>query len=124
MIKKMLNPNPRERITIAEIRKHPWINEGYDHPPMSLLTVRQPVLEVRDEIIEQLMSLGFKNEEEIRKQILDNECCQVCSSPLLFFILLFCYFLFFYFLFFYFFFHFFIFFIFVFQIWFLESSVD
>lgn len=77
IIRKMLNPNPKERITIAEIRKHPWINEGYDEPPPSMLTVRPPVFEVRDDILEQLVALGFKNEEELRKQILDNERCQV-----------------------------------------------
>jgi hypothetical protein len=73
----MLNPDPKARITIAEIRKHLWLNEGYDSPPASMITARQPVFEVRDEIISQLISLGFKNEDEIRKQILDNECCQV-----------------------------------------------
>lgn len=73
----MLNPKPRERITISEIRKHPWINEGYSTPPPSLLNMRPPVVEVRDEVLEQLVSLGFKHEEELRKQIVDNECCQV-----------------------------------------------
>jgi len=79
MIRKMLNPNPRERITIAEIRKHSWINEGHDGPPPTMLTVRPPVLDVRDDIIEQLVGLGFKNEEETKKQILDNENCQVVA---------------------------------------------
>jgi len=75
----MLNPDPKARITIAEIRKHRWINDGYDVPPASMITARQPVFEVRDEIINQLAGLGFKNEDEIRKQILDNECCQVVA---------------------------------------------
>jgi len=44
-----------------------------------MLAARQPVFEVRDDIIEQLVNLGFKNEEEIRRQILDNECCQVVT---------------------------------------------
>lgn len=79
VIRAMLNPNPRERITIAELRKHPWITEGYDDPPPSMLSVRPAVFEVRDDILAQLMTLGFKGEEAIRKQILDNECCQVVA---------------------------------------------
>jgi MAP/microtubule affinity-regulating kinase len=31
LIQKMLNPNPRERITIEEIRMHQWINEGFKY---------------------------------------------------------------------------------------------
>lgn len=73
----MLNPSPRDRITIEEIRRHPWINEGFNEPPPSLLTVRQPVFEVRDEILEQLASLGYKNVVESRKKILENEVCEV-----------------------------------------------
>ena len=73
----MLNPDPKARLTIVEMRKHPWMNEGYTELPKSIIAVRQPVVELRDEIIVQLVSLGFKDEEETRKQILDNECCQV-----------------------------------------------
>jgi serine/threonine protein kinase len=79
LIRRMLNPCPKARITIAEIRQHAWMNEGYDAPPPSMLTARKPVFEVKDEIIAQLVSLGFKNEDVIRKQILDNECCQVVT---------------------------------------------
>eukprot|EP00026_Physarum_polycephalum_P003024 Phypoly_transcript_03033.p1 GENE.Phypoly_transcript_03033~~Phypoly_transcript_03033.p1 ORF type:complete len:735 (+),score=94.37 Phypoly_transcript_03033:242-2446(+) len=79
IIRRMLNPDPKARISIAEIRKHKWMNESYDALPPSMLTARQPVFEVREEIISQVVGLGFKNEEEIRKQILDNECCQVVT---------------------------------------------
>lgn len=79
IIRKMLNPDPKARITIAGLRKHAWMNEGFDAPPTSMITARQPVFEVRDEIISQLVGLGFTNEEETRKQVLDNECCQVVA---------------------------------------------
>lgn len=79
IIRKMLTPSPKDRITIAEIRKHSWLNEGYPEPPKSLLTIRPPVVEVREEILEQLVSLGFKNEEELRQLILENECCQAVA---------------------------------------------
>lgn len=79
IIRKMLNPNPRERISIAEIRKHPWINLGHDGPPVSMLEVRAPVLEVQDDLVAKLVALGFKDGAEIRKLILDNECCQVVA---------------------------------------------
>jgi len=79
LIRNMLNPSPRERITIEEIRMHPWINEGFSEPPPSLLVIRQPVFEVREEILEQLVSLGYKNIDECRKKILDNELCEVVA---------------------------------------------
>jgi serine/threonine protein kinase len=79
LIRGMLNPNPRERATIEEIRMHQWINEGYSELPPSLLVVRQPVFEVRDEILEKLVSLGYVNSEENKRKILENECCQVVA---------------------------------------------
>lgn len=80
LIKKMLNPVPADRLTISEIRVHPWLNEGYTEPPPSLLPVRQPVFEVREDILGQLTSLGYKNIDECRKKILDNEQCQVVAA--------------------------------------------
>lgn len=79
LIRKMLTPSPRERITIGDIRAHPWINEGFNEPPPSLLVVRQPVFEAREEILEQLVSLGYKNKEECRKKILDNEASELVA---------------------------------------------
>jgi serine/threonine protein kinase len=73
LIRKMLTPSPKDRITIGDIRLHPWINEGFNELPPSLLVVRQPVFEVREEILDQLVSLGYKNKEECRKKILENE---------------------------------------------------
>jgi len=79
LIKKMLNPSPRDRITIQEIRTHPWINDGFSEPPPSLLVVRQPVFEVREEILTQLESLGYKNIPDCRRKILENELCEVVA---------------------------------------------
>lgn len=79
LVRKMLNPNPKERLTISEIRLHPWVNDGFTEPPPSLMTIRQPVFEVREEILEQVVSLGFKNNDEVRKKILENERCQVVA---------------------------------------------
>jgi serine/threonine protein kinase len=79
LIRKMLTPSPRERITIGDIRAHPWINEGFNELPPSLLLVRQPVFEVREEILEQLVSLGYKNKEDCRKKILDNEASELVA---------------------------------------------
>lgn len=79
LIRKMLTPSPRDRITIEDIRLHPWINEGFSELPPSLLVVRQPVFEVREEILEQLVSLGYKNKDECRKKILDNEVSELVA---------------------------------------------
>lgn len=79
LIRKMLNPSPTERITIDDIRRHAWINETYTEPPPSLLTIRQPVHEVREEILFKLFSLGYRNKEENKRKILGNECCQVVA---------------------------------------------
>jgi len=80
LIRKMLNPSPKDRITIEDIRLHPWINEGFKEPPPSLLEVRQPVFEVREEILHQLVSLGYKNLEDCRKKVLENELSQITAT--------------------------------------------
>jgi len=77
LIRKMLTPNPKARLSIEQLRQHPWVNEGFADPPPSLLTVRAPVVEVKDVILNQLCSLGFTNREENSRKILQNECCQV-----------------------------------------------
>eukprot|EP01111_Echinosteliopsis_oligospora_P014049 TRINITY_DN5207_c0_g1_i1.p1 TRINITY_DN5207_c0_g1~~TRINITY_DN5207_c0_g1_i1.p1 ORF type:complete len:727 (-),score=182.92 TRINITY_DN5207_c0_g1_i1:43-1914(-) len=75
-IRRMLTPDPKRRITIDEMRHHPWVNDGYTTLPQSFLPIRQPVHEIRADIVEKLNSLGFHDSASVRKKILANECCQ------------------------------------------------
>lgn len=61
LIKRMLEPDPKQRATIAEIRLHPWTNTGYLMPPPSCLPERPRVriTEVDHKILKQLEILGF-----------------------------------------------------------------
>jgi len=71
LIVKMLQGDPRQRITIDEIRTHPWVVKGYNAPPESYLP-SIPMVPVKDEqdldidIVEKLELMGFKKEEVIR----------------------------------------------------------
>lgn len=81
LIRKMLTPNPKERATIEDVRSHPWTNETFDAKPSSFLPEREPVMEIRDDVFDELMTLGFKKQEEedIRTRILDNQVCQATA---------------------------------------------
>eukprot|EP01128_Nolandella_sp_AFSM9_P006758 TRINITY_DN354_c0_g1_i2.p1 TRINITY_DN354_c0_g1~~TRINITY_DN354_c0_g1_i2.p1 ORF type:complete len:614 (-),score=137.51 TRINITY_DN354_c0_g1_i2:935-2776(-) len=60
LILSMLRVSEEDRITISRIRYHPWIVEGYDGaPPESYLPKMDPVTEVDDDVIAQLVEMGF-----------------------------------------------------------------
>lgn len=43
LIIKLLDPSPRNRITISEIRKHPWVLKGFKTPPKCYLPTFPPL---------------------------------------------------------------------------------
>lgn len=107
LLKKMINPDPALRVTLVEIRKHPWVNKGYaDFPPCYLevcihphariyttcthttrthdhtLTMIQKrstrIDKIDEEVLMQLIPFEF-NMFEARRSILSNEQCLVTS---------------------------------------------
>jgi len=75
LIAKILNPVPTERVTLAQIRQHAWVNEGYSGPPACLVHEFPPVVNVNDEILAQLLKIGFEGDDVIRSRLLSNERC-------------------------------------------------
>jgi serine/threonine protein kinase len=77
LIQKMLQVNPKKRITIDEVRVHPWVLKEYGTPPKSYLrpTVLVSPEELDHEVLRQLETLGF-DIEDAKTKILNNEHCQ------------------------------------------------
>eukprot|EP01102_Stenamoeba_stenopodia_P007926 TRINITY_DN2237_c0_g1_i1.p1 TRINITY_DN2237_c0_g1~~TRINITY_DN2237_c0_g1_i1.p1 ORF type:complete len:515 (-),score=104.42 TRINITY_DN2237_c0_g1_i1:120-1664(-) len=72
LIQRMLTVDPQKRITIDEIRPHPWVTQGYDGPPPTYLPSTYPVHHTEERILEQLVSMGF-DKEAAKEKILKNE---------------------------------------------------
>ncbi|KAF2072184.1 hypothetical protein CYY_006504 [Polysphondylium violaceum] len=79
ILRRMINPNPKERATIQELKNHPWTNIDYDEIPKSFLPPREPVYEIKEDIYNHLVSLGFQNSKETRDTILRNENCGIVN---------------------------------------------
>lgn len=62
LIKRMLTVNPQQRITIEEIRNHPWITEGINEQPDSYIPPRPKLTTLDDAIINKMTSYGFEKE--------------------------------------------------------------
>jgi len=75
LIKIILVPAPTERATLAQIRLHPWVNEGFTGPPPCLVSEFPPVTTVNEEILIQLLKIGFEGAEDVRARLLSNERC-------------------------------------------------
>jgi hypothetical protein len=66
----MLQTDPTQRITLAEIMTHPWLTKGYNSPPENYLPHREPLqLPLDDEIIERMTGFDFGTPEYIRTQL-------------------------------------------------------
>lgn len=75
LIAKILVPAPSDRATLSEIRNHPWVNEGYSGPPPCLVHEFPPLTTVNEEILVQLVKIGFEDSEHLRSRLLSNERC-------------------------------------------------
>eukprot|EP01104_Vermistella_antarctica_P009774 TRINITY_DN2544_c0_g4_i1.p1 TRINITY_DN2544_c0_g4~~TRINITY_DN2544_c0_g4_i1.p1 ORF type:complete len:1366 (+),score=288.05 TRINITY_DN2544_c0_g4_i1:1112-5209(+) len=80
LIERMLRPNPVDRITLEQVRAHPWMNTGYATLPDCHCQVRAPnVTSVDPDIIYQLVEFGFKPGQTAKK-VLANEHCQAVAT--------------------------------------------
>lgn len=67
LLQRMLNTNPQERATLAEVLSHPWMTKGYEGRPDSHLIIREPLRadEVDMEVIKRMQGFAFGTPEEI-----------------------------------------------------------
>lgn len=79
LMNRMIVADPNNRATLAEVRNHPWLSEGYDSPPICLLPARQPVGFINEEILNQVVLIGY-NRENARAAILANESAPAVTT--------------------------------------------
>ena len=78
LITRMLEPDPDERIALAQIRYHPWVLQDFNEPPCCALPNYPPIgHSIPDpDIIAQLCYLGFKPAVTIQKLQAEGPPCQ------------------------------------------------
>jgi len=82
LLLQMLRVSEADRIPISKIRTHPWIIEGYGEPPPSYLPPSDPIQEIDDSILDDLVALNFISNDseglsEAKKELLSNERTQL-----------------------------------------------
>ena len=77
LIKKILNPNPRKRITISKIKNHPWFNlfdnNNFENLSYYGILINKYVIPVDEEIVEEMKKRFEISDIEIRTSILGNK---------------------------------------------------
>ena len=77
LIKKILNPNPRKRITISKIKNHPWFNlfnnNNFGNLNYYGILTNKYVIPVDEEIVEEMKKRFEISDIEIRSSILGNK---------------------------------------------------
>eukprot|EP01129_Flabellula_baltica_P009767 TRINITY_DN404_c0_g1_i2.p1 TRINITY_DN404_c0_g1~~TRINITY_DN404_c0_g1_i2.p1 ORF type:complete len:337 (+),score=87.41 TRINITY_DN404_c0_g1_i2:138-1148(+) len=75
LISLMLTIDEGDRISIAGVREHPWINTGYDSLPDSLIPEAEVVTNIDLDILKKMKKLGFKDAESTERiaQLLTGE---------------------------------------------------
>lgn len=69
LLSKIFVVNPRQRITLSQIRKHPWMNKGYDEPINNYLPHRQPLDQINTSIVQGMQGFGLGDTQEIRQRL-------------------------------------------------------
>ena len=89
LINRMLQPNPVKRITVSEIKAHPWFN--VDIPPYirnmmeDYVDCQGPIFdqEVDADLLNQLKSFSLnlegKSEAELKRSILEKKNLEFCA---------------------------------------------
>jgi len=70
VISRLLEPDPQKRATLAEVKTHPWLNDGLRIPQQ--VDKRKKVTEIDETIFKRLRDFGL-NEDEARRNILGNQ---------------------------------------------------
>ena len=76
LLRNILNPNPRKRITISKIKIHPWFNlfnNNFIHYNYYGLLTNKYVIPIDEEIVLEIKNRFNISEEEIRVSILGNK---------------------------------------------------
>jgi serine/threonine protein kinase len=77
LIVQMLRLKEKDRITLAEMRKHPWVMKDHTEPPTTHLPEVSPTAEIDEYVMGQVKQIGFEGTEEERAAIMRGEQIQV-----------------------------------------------
>lgn len=77
--------DPKKRISMDEIRKHPWILKDYNGAPPSYIPAFERVAQVDEEVMRDLVAVGFEDSPKSREWIVKNkQHAQITSAYQLF----------------------------------------
>lgn len=62
ILKRMINPDPKKRATVQDLRNHVWTNDGFHEPPPSHLP-EYPSVNVDSSVVKQMVQMGFSSKE-------------------------------------------------------------
>jgi serine/threonine protein kinase len=77
LIVQMLRLKEKDRITLSEMRKHPWVMKDHVEPPTTHLPEVFPVSEIDEAVMTQVKQIGFEGTAEERDMIIRGEQTQV-----------------------------------------------
>jgi serine/threonine protein kinase len=85
LITKMMAVDPKRRITMEEIRRHPWILKDFSGPPRSYIPAFERVFQIDEEVMRDLVAVGFEDTPKSRGWITKNkQHAQITSAYHLF----------------------------------------
>lgn len=80
LILQMLKLKEKDRITISDMKKHPWVMKEYDEPPLSFLPSYNSVYFVFEDVIQQLEEIGFNIGEKDINEIMNGGKTQLVAT--------------------------------------------
>jgi serine/threonine protein kinase len=85
LITKMMAVDPKKRITMDDLRKHPWILKDFSGPPRSYIPAFERVIHIDEEVMHDLVAVGFEDTPKSRGWIMKNkQHAQITSAYHLF----------------------------------------
>lgn len=76
----MLATDPKKRITLNDIRVHPWVLKDCSEPPISYVPKFKPVPSIDESIMREVVALGFEDKISHRRAIMKNKNKQVVAA--------------------------------------------
>jgi hypothetical protein len=64
---------PKKRISMEELRKHAWILKEHPNPPRSYIPTFEKVTQIDEEVMQDLVAVGFEDSAKSRSWIMKNK---------------------------------------------------
>lgn len=77
VIERLLEPNVDNRLSMSQLRQHPWVISSYDGPPACCLPVAYPTDDIDPDCIVKLAYFGFKPVDTVLKVKAGVHCQEV-----------------------------------------------